>query len=120
MWKVAPSAALPAVLVTSIVGWLSTEVVSVSELSPRVLSFGDETVAVFDKTCSVAGAVTLIVITGALEFAAIEARVQVIVVVPEQVQPIPEAEPVMPPGSGSETLTEVAATVVELFETVNV
>ena len=81
---------------------------------------GEDTVAVLDRVWAVAGAVTLIVITGALEFAAIEARVQVIVVVPEQVQPIPEAEPVMPPGSGSETLTEVAATVVELFETVNV
>ena len=99
---------------------IPTTVVSVSELLPGVLSFGDETVAVLDRVCSVAGAVTLIVITGALEFAAIEAVVQVIVVVPEQVQPVPEAEPVMPPGSGSETLTEVAATVVELFETVSV
>ena len=95
-------------------------VVSVSELLPGVLSLGEDTVAVLDRVWAVAGAVTLIVITGALEFAAIEARVQVIVVVPEQVQPIPEAEPVMPPGSGSETLTDVAATVVELFETVSV
>ena len=99
---------------------IPTVVASVSELLPGVLSLGEDTVAVLDKTCSVAGAVTLIVITGALEFAAIEAVVQVIVVVPEQVQPVPEAEPVMPPGSGSETLTKVAATVVELFETVSV
>ena len=91
-----------------------------AELGRCLVSLGEDTVAVLDRVWAVAGAVTLIVITGALEFAAIEARVQVIVVVPEHVQPIPEAEPVMPPGSGSETLTDVAATVVELFETVNV
>ena len=98
---------------------IPTVVVSVSELLPGVLSFGEDTVAVLDRVWAVAGAVTLIVIVGALVFAAIDARVQVIVVVPEQVQPVPNPVPVMPPGSGSETLTELAA-VAELLVTSSV
>src|SRR4051794_7311035 len=97
-----------AVLVTVIVGRSSTEVVSVSELLPGVVSLADPTDAVFVRTCSVAGEVTEMVIVGAAELAATDGREQVIVVEPEQLQPVPEAEPVIPAGSGSETLTEDA------------
>jgi hypothetical protein len=91
-------------------------VVSVSELFPGAVSFADETEAVFVRSCSVAGAVTETVMAGATELAVIAARVQVIVVEPEQLQPVPEAEPVIPAGSGSETLTEDAGWA-ELFVT---
>src|SRR4051812_22022962 len=108
MCRVAPSAASPAVLVTVIVGATSTTVVSVSESLLGTLSFAEDTVAVFDNTCSVPGDVTAMLIAGAAEFAATDARVHVIVVVPVQVHPEPEAEPLIPPGSASVTLTDDA------------
>jgi len=68
----------------------------------------DVTDPVLVRICSVAGEVTERVIVGAAELAVTEGRVQVIVVEPEQLQPLPEADPVIPAGSGSETLTEDA------------
>jgi hypothetical protein len=86
------------------------------------LSFGELTVAVFEIVPAVAGAVTLIVIAGAVVLGAIEARVQV--TVPDtfaQLQPVPDAETkLVPAGSGSETLTELAVIVAELFVTLTV
>jgi hypothetical protein len=99
--------------------------VAVAELLPGVLSLGDDTVAVFEIVPWLEGAVTGIVIVGAVVLGAIDARVHVTVVIPEtvaslQLQSVPEAEPdvyVVPEGSGSETLTDVAVTVDELFVT---
>jgi hypothetical protein len=68
----------------------------------------------------VPGAVTVIVIDADAPGASV-ARVHVTVVVPEQLQPVPVAETrLVPAGSGSETLTEFAVTVDELFVTVTV
>src|SRR5205807_1437286 len=98
-----------------------TVVVAVAELLPAVLSFGELTVAVLEIVCAVEGAVTTIAILEAVVLGAIEARVQVTVDVPEQAQPVPVAETkVVPAGSGSETLTEVAVIVEELLVTLTV
>jgi hypothetical protein len=68
----------------------------------------------------VVGAVTVIVI-GAVVFGASVERVHVTVVVPLQLQPVPLAETnVVPAGSVSETLSELAVIVVELFLTESV
>jgi len=67
-------------LVTEMSGRASTNVVSVSELLAGVVSLGDDTVAVFEMVPSVLGAVTLILMSGAVapEASAAE-RVQVTV-----------------------------------------
>jgi hypothetical protein len=98
-------------------GVTSICVVSVAVSFPGALSLADDTDAVLDSDCSLAGDVTAIVIAGAIELAAMEGLVQVIDVVPEHDQPAPDAEPVMPPGRGSETLTDDAAEVELLVTT---
>ena len=107
----------PSVFVTDRSAWFATVVVAVAELFPVMLSLGDVTVAVFVKVVGIGGAVTTIAKL-AEAAAASEARVQVTVVVPAHSQPLPLAETnVVPTGSVSETLREVAATVAELFVT---
>src|SRR5687767_5872195 len=118
MWNVAPSTASPAVLVTTMVGAELTAVVSVSELLAGVLSFGDVTLAVLLRPCSVAGAVTTIVIVELL-LRARSARSHVTVVIPpdvllEQVQPAAVVDTqVVPEGRASVTVRFVALIVVE-------
>ena len=85
-----------------------TWVISVAVLFADTASLADETVAVFDKSCSLAGEVTEIVIVGAAELAAMDDRVQETLVEPEHVHPEPEADPVIPPGRGSDTLIDEA------------
>jgi hypothetical protein len=93
-------------------------VVAVAVLLTGVLSLGDETVAVLLIVPGVDGAVTWMLMVGAVVLAAIDARVHVTVVEPEHDQPVPAAETrVEPAGSGSETLTFVAGTVAELLVT---
>jgi hypothetical protein len=99
--------------------------VAVAELFPGVLSFAEETVAVFEIVPGdagwTAGAVTVIV-TFEVVLAASVARVHV--TVPElllHVHPAPEAETkLVPDGSGSDTLTEFATIVDELLVTPSV
>ena len=89
---------------TAVVVGFRTVVNAVAELFPGVLSFGDVTVAVFEIVPAVLGAVTTIVMAGAVVLGAMEARVQFTVVVPEQAQPVPADETkVVPAGSGSDT-----------------
>jgi hypothetical protein len=119
MWSVAPSAAVPAVLTTSIVGATSTKVVACAVLLVVFASFADETVALFVIKPSVEGAVTMIEKLAAV-FAAIDALVHVtlVVAVGGQVQPAPLAlTKVTPLGKVSVTLTVEAAVVRELFVT---
>ena len=70
-----------------------TVVLAVAELFAALLSLGELTVAVLLIVPAVDGAVTTIVMDGAVEFPVIEGRVHVTVVVPEQAQPGPLAEP---------------------------
>ena len=94
-----------------------TVVVAVAELLPGVLSFGELTVAVLVIEPAVLGAVTTIVKLALVFFTSV-ARVQVTVVVPEHVQPVPDADTyVVPAGIVSTTLTEVASMVVDGFVT---
>jgi hypothetical protein len=119
MWRVAPSAAVPAVLTTSIVGATSTKVDAVAVLLAVLLSFADETVALFVIEPSVEGVVTTIEKL-AVVFAAIDALVQVtlVVAVSGQVHPLPLAlTKVTPLGRVSVTLTDVAEVVRELLVT---
>ena len=95
-------------MVSVIEGWTSTRVVSVAWSVPVVSSFADDTLAVLDKSCSVPGDVTEIMIAGAEELAAIDERVHVIEEEPEHVHPVPDAEPDIPPGSVSDTVTDEA------------
>jgi hypothetical protein len=93
-------------------------VIADAVLLPGVLSLGELTVAVLVIVPGLEGAVTTMVMLGAVVLGAIEALVQVTVVVPEQLHPVPVAETkVVSAGRGSLTLTEVAVTVEELFVT---
>ena len=97
---------------------MPTVVLAVALLFAVLVSFGELTVAVFEMVCAVEGAVTTIVIAGAVVLGAMDGRVQVTVVVPAQIQPVPVDETkVVPAGSGSDTLTEVAVIVDELLVT---
>ena len=96
---------------------MPTVVVAVAELFAALLSLGDETVAVLLIVPAVDGAVTTIVKLALVFFTRV-ARVQVTVVVPEHAHPVPLAETnVVPAGSVSTTLTEVASMVVDGFVT---
>ena len=89
---------------------IPTVVLAVAELLAALLSLGEVTVAVLLIVPAVDGAVTTIVMGGAAEFPVIDGRVHVTVVVPEQAQPVPLAEPkVVPTGIVSVTEIDVAA-----------
>ena len=95
-----------------------TVVVAVAELFAVLLSLGDETVAVLLSVVAIAGAVTTIVIV-ALVFGARVAMLQLVELVPVQVQPVAVRETnVVPAGMVSVTTTLAAATVVDGFVTV--
>jgi hypothetical protein len=95
-----------------------TVVACVAELFAVLLSFGDVTVAVFDKVVAVAGAVTTR-LNDAEAPAASAGRVHVTGEDALHVQPVPLAETkVVPAGMVSATLRLVAGTAEELFVTV--
>ena len=92
---------------------MPTVVAWVAELLPAVLSLGELTVAVLEIVCAVEGAVTTIVMAGALVLGARFPPVRLHVTVPEtllQVQFVPVAlANVVPAGSVSTTLTADAS-----------
>ena len=94
-----------------------TVVVAVAELLPVMLSLGEITDAVFERVAAVPGALTTMSKLAEVP-AASDGRVHVTVDVPEQVHPVPLAETkVVATGIVSVTLSDVAATVLELFVT---
>src|SRR5687768_1541068 len=105
----------PSVFVTERSAWLATVVISVSELFPVMLSLDEETVAVLLIVPGVDGAVTTILKLSVAP-AAIDGIVHVTGDDALHVQPVPPADTkVVPTGMVSDTLTDVAATVAELF-----
>jgi hypothetical protein len=93
-----------------------TVVVAVALLFAGVLSLGEDRVAVLLSVVAVPGALTTIVNVAVVPAASV-ARVHVTVGLPEQLQPVPVDEMnVVPAGSGSDTLMELAS-IVELFVT---
>src|SRR5438067_6570978 len=96
---------------------LATVVVAVAELLVVMLSLGEETVAVLLIVPVVPGAFTTRSKLADAP-AARDVRVHVTVDVPEQLHPVPLAETnVVPVGIVSDTETDVAGTVFELFVT---
>ena len=94
-----------------------TVVVAVAELLPAMLSLGEVTEAVFERVAAVPGALTTMSKLAEAPIAS-DGRVHVTVDVPEQVHPVPLAETkVVATGIVSVTLSDVAATVLELLVT---
>jgi hypothetical protein len=109
----------------AVIGGVPGQPVTPTETVPELLAVLDSgvevlTVAVFETVVPVAGAVTLIVIAGMLLPAPSAPAVQVIVVVPLQLQPLALIEfNVTSTGSVSTTVTSFAAPA-PLFETLSV
>lgn len=108
-WSVAPAQTGPLLPAAGADGIGLTVVVAVDELFADEGSLtADETDAVLTAEPAADGALIVIVIAGAAPTAR-EGRVQVTVVVPPQLHPVPEAETsAAPVGRTSETDTDVA------------